>query len=131
MKGFMKKQRGLDEATLDRLMGAYRVSVDSGELAIDAMVRAARRRAVGLKDEWSESGFFSLVAQVLGFRRASGAMWSAAAGMAFALVIGVSLGAADILPASGAGAETAYSIDFDSVIGSNALTSETAADQDL
>ena len=123
------KDKGLAAPSdaLDSVLAKYRISIDASDLAIDAMVRAARIRAVHLKDELSEAGFFGLVAQVLGFRRASGAMWSAIAGMTVALVIGVSLGASHTLPS---GDETAFSIDFDSLMGVGTLPAPTA-DQDL
>ncbi len=116
-----------DDNKLDALLRSWQVSIDTSELAVDAMTRAARMQAVQLKEGLAEHGFFGLVAQIFGFRRASGAIWSAAAGMSLALVVGISLGASNTLPSLD---ETAFSIDFDSVIGAGTLAA-TTVDQDL
>jgi hypothetical protein len=117
----------LSDKRLDALLATYRISVDSGEQAVDAMLRAARIRAVTLKAELESRGFFGLIAQIFGFRRAAAAAWSALAGMMFAAVIGVSLGASDHLTMLD---ETAFSIDFDSVIGSGTVMAPSQVEQD-
>ena len=124
----MKRSKPLADPALDKALATYRIAIDTSESAVAALTRAARIRAVQLKDDLGDQGFFSLVAQLFGLKRASAAVWSAAAGMAFAAVIGLSVGASDSLTTLD---ETAFSIDFDSVLGSGALNLPIQAEQDL
>ncbi len=118
------KRAELDDTGLDELLRTYQVSVASSESAVDDMVRAARVRAVGLRDNLDEFSFIGSVASVLGFRQTAHMMWSTAAGIAVALLLGVSMGASDIFPNTD---EQAFVVDFDAVLGTTAIS----AGQDL
>ena len=124
----MKRTDPLTDQALDALLATYRISVDASEGAAETLAGAARIRAVRLKDDLASHGFFGLVAELFGMKRASAAAWSALAGMALAAVIGVSVGASGGLTTLD---ETAFSIDFDSVMGSGTLNAPIQAEQDL
>jgi hypothetical protein len=103
-----------NDLDLDEILATYAVKVDAGPAAIEAMVRAARARAVRIRQEMEERRLLPLIAAAFGLRRAAPVMWSAAAGMMLALFLGVSLGASHTVPGAD---DQQISIDFDSVLG--------------
>ncbi len=111
----MKQQ---DDSRLDKILAAYAISVDAGEDSVGKMVRLARIRAVQLGRTVEEKGFFATILCVFGIRHPDRAVWSAVAGLSIALMMGVSLGATDIIPELD---EHAFTVDFDTVMGSGAV----------
>ena len=79
----------LSDNQVHSLLRRYAAPVQVTEQAIEAMVRQARVRAVTLREDLAGQGFPATVARLLGFSRLAPAAWSGAAGMALALVIGI------------------------------------------
>jgi hypothetical protein len=115
-------KKPLSDAALDRLLHRYRISVDTGDSAIDALVGAARLRAARLKEDIDSEGFFGAIAAALGFRNLRPALLSGAALAAFTLVIGLSLGATNAIPRLDS---QSIALDLDTVMGTNTLATGT------
>ena len=111
---------------LDEMLATYKLRIDAGPSAVDALVRAARVRAVQIRQNREERRLLPLIATVFGLRRSAPVMWSAVAGMTLALFLGVSLGISHTVPSA---EDQQISIDFDSVIGIGAAAAN--ADQTL
>jgi hypothetical protein len=116
-------KNNLSDSQLTTLLRRYAAPVRVDELMIEAVVRSARLRAVGLRDEMPEQGFYGLVARLFGFSRVASAAWSGAAGMALALAIGITAGFAGAVP----GFDDGYALDFDNVLGTTTLAASTDA----
>ena len=113
-----------DDIRLNRLLATYRISVGAGDQAVGDMVRAARIRAVNLGREIEDKGFGTAILSALGFRRPARVVWSAVAGLSLALMVGVSLGISNAIPEAD---EQAFTVDFDNVIGTGAVSASTDA----
>ncbi len=116
-------KNNLSENQLDILLRRYAAPVRVTEAAVEAMVRSARVRAVGLREDLAEQGFSNLVARLLGFHRLAAAAWSGAAGMALALLIGITAGFSGAIP----GPEQGYALDLDNVLGTTTVAASTDA----
>ncbi len=113
-----------DDAGLNRLLATYRIRVDAGEDAVNAMVRAARVKAVRMGRDIEDKGFVAAVLSALGIHRPERALWSALAGLSVALVMGISLGASNAVPELD---EHAFSVDLDTVIGAGTVAAGSEA----
>jgi hypothetical protein len=116
-------KNNLSENQLNTLLRRYAAPVRVTEASVEAMVRAARVRAVGLRDDMAEQGFYGLLARMLGFSRVASVAWSGAAGMALALAIGIGAGFAGAIP----GPDEGYAFDFDNVLGTTIVAASADA----
>jgi hypothetical protein len=115
-------KNSMPDENLNQLLGCYRVSVDTGEAAIDTLVRAARMRAASLRADMESEGFFGAIAAALGFHGLRPALWSGIGLASLMLVTGLSLGATHTIPHFD---RNAVALDLDAAMGESTLTTGT------